>query len=340
MATKDKMRIFSKGMKQLRRGMRLGIAMGASIAALTAADVQAAAKYTLNLSTVLTTKDPIYKGFEQFKKAVESRTDGNVVVRLYPSGQLGADSELIQQAQVGGNVAVITDGGRLSQFVPEIAILNAPFVFPDYESVIRFVETPAFKSWEEKLGEKAGVVSLSFNWFQGSRMMITQKPIEKPDDLKGIRVRVIDSPINIESIRCVGGTPTPMAWSEVYSALQTGVIDAAEAHPTALHGAKLYEVAKYVTKTNQYHLVTSLIVGGKWFNQLPDDYKKILHEEAYKAGQSASQAIIALSDDMLAEMQKKGVVVSSVELAPFVEACKGVTAQLGLEEARRKTIEQ
>lgn len=309
------------------------IALG-SLLSLCAFTTLAAETYEFNLSTALAPDDPIYAGFKEFKKNVEKRTDKKVRVRLFPSGQLGADGELIQQAQVGSNVGVLTDGGRLAQFVPELAILNAPFLLSNYDEAARFVTSPVFKEWESRLQEKSGLISLSFNWFQGSRMMITKKPFGTPADLKGIRVRVPDAPIVIETINCMGGSPTPMAWSEVYSAIQTGVVDAAEAHPTALYGSKLNEVAKYITKTNHYHLMTSIVVGSKWFDQLPAEYQQVLREESSKAGMFASQKIIEESNNVLDKMAKSGATIATIDLAPFIAACASVPSKLGLEQAK------
>lgn len=293
----------------------------------------AAKTYDFNLSTALAPDDPIYAGFKEFKKNVENRTDKKIRVRLFPSGQLGADGELIQQAQVGSNVGVLTDGGRLAQFVPELAILNVPFVLPNPTKAAKFVTTPVFKEWESQLTGKSGLVSLSFNWFQGSRMTITKKPFALPADLNGVRIRVPDAAVAIETAACMGGSPTPMAWSEVYSAIQTGVVDAAEAHPTALYGSKLNEVAKYITKTNHYHLMTAIVVGSKWFDQLPAEFQQILREESYNAGAFASQKIIEQSDIVLEKMIKGGAIVKDVDLAPFIQACAYVPGKLGLEKA-------
>ena len=296
----------------------------------------AAKTYEFNLSTALAPDDPMYAGFKEFKKNVEKRTDKQIRVRLFSSGQLGADGELIQQAQVGSNVGVLTDGGRLAQFVPELAILNAPFILPNPEKAAEFVTTPVFKEWESQLTSKSGLVSLSFNWYQGTRMSITKKPFAVPADLHGVRIRVPDAAVAIETATCMGGSPTPMAWSEVYSAIQTGVVDAAEAHPTALYSSKLNEVAKYITKTNHYHLMTTVIVGSKWFDQLPANFQQILREESDNAGAFASQKITEQSDIVLAKMVKGGTIVKDIDLAPFVQACAYVPGKLGLEQAHER----
>lgn len=317
----------------LKSGAYKKIVIGSLLSLVTLSSF-AAKTYDFNLSTALSPDDPVYAGFKEFKKNVEKRTDKNVRVRLFPSGQLGADGELIQQAQVGSNVGVLTDGGRLAQFVPELAILNAPFLLSDYDQAAKFVATPVFKEWESKLQDKSGLVSLSFNWYQGSRMMMTKNAFTQPADLKGVRVRIPDSPIAIETINCMGASPTPMPWSEVYSAIQTGVVDAAEAHPTALYGSKLNEVAKDITKTNHYHLMTSIIVGSKWFDQLPTEYQKILQEESYNAGVFTSEKIIEQSNAVLEKMSKSGVEIADIDLTPFITACANVPSKLGLEQAQ------
>ncbi|WP_058914358.1 C4-dicarboxylate TRAP transporter substrate-binding protein [Entomohabitans teleogrylli] len=287
----------------------------------------------LNLSTSLSPDDPVYKGLESFKKAVEQRTNGAVKVKLFSSGQLGADNELLQHAQVGSNVGVVVDGARLAQFVPEMAILPAPFVFKDYQELKGFVASPVFAGWNQKMASGSGLTALSFNWYQGARMLITQKPITAPADLSGVRVRALEAPVTIETIKCMGGSPTPLSWSEIYSSIQTGVVDAAEAQPTAIYGSKLYEITKYITKTRHIHLMTGIIVSRKWFSGLKPEYQQILKEEAQKNGDLASENTLKASDVLLKEMEQKGMNINDVNVQPFIDACRYVPEKMGLSEA-------
>lgn len=291
---------------------------------------------SLNVSTSLSPDDPIYKGLQAFKKSVESRTQGELKIKLFSSGQLGADNELLQHAQAGSNVAVLVDGARLAQFVPEMAIIPAPFVFKDYSTLKKFIASPVFAGWSDKMAKDAGLTPLSFNWYQGGRMLVTQKPISKPADLNGVRVRALEAPVTIETIKCMGGSPTPLSWSEIYSSIQTGVVDAAEAQPTAVYGSKLYEITKNITKTNHIHLMTGLIVSQKWLSSQTPEVQKILHEEAEKNGDIASENTLKAGDVMLAEMANKGMTVSDVDVKPFIESCQYVPEKLGLRKAKEQ----
>jgi TRAP-type C4-dicarboxylate transport system substrate-binding protein len=130
----------------------------------------------------------------------------------------------------------------------------------------------------------------------------------------------------------MGAEPTPIAWGEVYSALQLGTIDAAEAQPTAIRGAKLYEVIKNVTKTGHIQLVTALVVSADAWNQLSDENKQIVRDLAVENGRYASNLTIEMGDEALAEVAASGVTVSDVDLAPFKEAVKPVYEMLDLTE--------
>lgn len=291
---------------------------------------------SLNVSTSLSPDDPIYKGLKDFKKSVEERSKGDIKIKLFSSGQLGADNELLQHAQTGSNVGVVVDGARLAQFVPEMAIIPAPFVFKDYATLKTFINSPVFAQWNNKMASESGLTALSFNWYQGARMLVTQKPVVTPADLNGIRVRALEAPVTIETIKCMGGSPTPLSWSEIYSSIQTGVVDAAEAQPTAVYGSKLYEITKNITKTNHIHLMTGIVVSQKWLSTLSPENQAILKEEAAKHGDLASENTIAAGETMLKDMADKGMTIATVDVKPFIDSCQYVPEKLGLSEAKKQ----
>lgn len=301
-------------------------------AALTAWALPAAAETTLRIGTVLSPSDPMGQGLEKFAKDVEAATKGEVVVEVFHSSQLGDTTEMLDQARAGANVGTVTDVARLSAFVPSLAIMSAPFLFDSYEDADKFALSAEYLGWGDALAEKAGLVMLASNWYQGPRHALTQKPIAGPADLSGVRMRTIGAPIWIETIRAMGAEPTPIAWGEVYSALQLGAIDAAEAQPTAIWGAKLHEVIKNVSKTGHIQLVTALVIGAETWADISPENQKIVRDLAVEDGRYASGLTIELGEKALADVAASGVTVSDVDLAPFKEAVAGVYAKLNLEE--------
>jgi len=285
---------------------------------------------TLRIGTVLAPTDPMGQGLEKFKKDVEAATKGQVKVEIFHSSQLGDTGEMIDQARVGANIGTVTDVARLSSFVPSLAIMSAPFIFDTYEQADKFALSPAYLGWGEQLKAKAGLVMLASNWYQGPRHLLTKTPVSKPADLAGIRMRTIGAPVWIETIRAIGAQPTPMAWGEVYSALQLGALDAAEAQPTAITGAKLYEVVKHVTKTGHIQLVTALVVGAEAWGRLSPENQKIVRDLAVENGRFASRLTIDLGEKSLAQVAASGVSVTAVDLAPFKTAVASVYEKLNL----------
>jgi tripartite ATP-independent transporter DctP family solute receptor len=290
----------------------------------------AQAETTLRVGTVLAPNDPMGQGLEKFKKEVEEATGGEVVVEIFHNSQLGDTTEMLDQARAGANVGTVTDVARLSSFVPSLAIMSAPFLFDTYDEADKFALSKEYLGWGDELKEKADIVMLASNWYQGARHALTQMPISGPEDLKGVKMRTIGAPVWIETIRAMGAEPTPMPWGEVYSALQLGTLDAAEAQPTAIWGAKLYEVIKNVTKTGHIQLVTALVVGADTWDQISPENQKIVRDLAVENGRYASGLTIELGEEAMKKVADSGVTISEVDLAPFKKAVAPVYEQLDL----------
>ncbi len=305
----------------------------AVLAALTLA-LPAAAQTTLRIGTVLAPNDPMGQGLDKFAKEVAEATNGEVEVEIFHNSQLGDTTEMLDQARAGANVGTVTDVARLSSFVPSLAIMSAPFLFETYEDADKFALSDEYLAWGEELKEKAGIAMLASNWYQGARHALTQKPAITPADLAGVRMRTIGAPVWIETIRAMGAEPTPMPWGEVYSALQLGTLDAAEAQPTAIWGAKLYEVIKHVNKTGHIQLVTALVVGADTWDQISPENQKIVRDLAVENGRYASGLTIELGEKALEDVAASGVEVHEVDLAPFKEAVAPVYGMLDLEKEK------
>ncbi|WP_428240257.1 C4-dicarboxylate TRAP transporter substrate-binding protein [Gynuella sp.] len=313
----------------------LSVLFGSTLIAVSAM----AAQYSLNINIALTQDDPMYKGLERMKQRVESRTDGKVELRLFTGSQLGKDEDVLEQARAGANVAVLVDTGRLGVFTPSLSVLGAPYIVTDISKLDKLVTSDLFNGWANDLRQKAGLEILSFNWWQGSRHLLTNKPITQPADLKGIRMRTPGAPVWLETIKAMGATPTPLGWTEVYTGLQQHVIDGAEAQMPAVYGSRLYEVISHITKTGHIQLISGLVGSSQWFDSLPAEYQAIVKEEALSAGDYATELTQAKLTDYENLMTKEGVTISEVDITPFVKATESVYQTLNLQKEREQVMQ-
>jgi len=284
--------------------------------------------YTLKIGDVLTEDDPITLGLKEMAKNVKERTNGHVLIEVYPSSQLGSTSDMIEQALSGANIGVTADTGRLADYCPDMAIYTGPYVFTSVENARKFIDTDIFKSWDAQL-EDANLVDLSCNWYQGARNFWTNTPVYTPADLKGLRIRTMGSTVAQETMKALGATPAALSFSEVYSGLQQKVIDGFEAQTTAVYGQSLNEVSKYSSDTEHFFLYTALIINKDWFYSLPSEYQTILKEESVKGGEYATQLVKEVENKYNKEMADKGVTFIHVDKAPFIEASKAVYEKMG-----------
>lgn len=310
----------------------IAAASALSIMALTAG-VAMAKDYTMRIGSVQAENDPIILGFHKLKEIVEDKTNGAVKVIVYPNGQLGNTQDLMDQALAGANVASFTDANRLATFLPKFGIIGAPYVFEDYEQADAFTSSEVFQDWADELQAQSGFVTLAFNWYQGPRNLLTNKPITSRADVKGLRIRTPGAPVWVAAGRALGGTPTPLDWAEIYSAMQLGAIDAVEAQPAGIIGSRFYEVADYVTRTEHIQLITGIVVGETWWNQLPADYQTIVRDASVEAGRYMSELVIAQSADDFAAMEKGGMTLSDIDKTEFKAAAAEEIAGLGLSDA-------
>jgi len=309
------------------------LSLAATLSVAFAAPV-VAADYQLNVNTALATTDPLYKGLEAFQANIAEASDGRLEINLYPNSQLGPDEDVLEQARAGAPVAVVVDGGRLAVFQNEFGVLGAPFLASGYDGIRKVVTSDMFEEWVQKLREASGHQVLSFNWWQGERHLLTNKEINGPADLNGVRMRTPGAPVWMETISAMGATPTPMPWGEVYSAIQQNVIDGAEAQLPAIIGANLNEVVTHITKTGHINLITGLVTSAAWFDSLPEDLQVIVREEALKAGDIASYGTQDSLDQIEADLTAQGVVIAEIDTEPFREATADVYDKLGYGELR------
>jgi tripartite ATP-independent transporter DctP family solute receptor len=308
------------------------------IAGTLLVSAQTEKKYVLKFNHVLTTQDPYHEAFLKWAEAVSARTNGNLKVEIFPSAQLGVEEDILEQIRQGANVGQNTDAARLGQYVPAIAVMNGPYFVDSLEEVEILNTLPSVAAWKAELERTQGFKILSFMWVQGFRQMITNKPIRKPSDLSGLRIRTPPAPIWQESIRAIGATPVAMAYGDMYSGLQTKAIDGLELSFTATASGKFQEVTKYACETKHILLINFEVVSSKWFNSLPAEYQKILEEECDKAGLEVSRRYLTEIDPKnLNVLKAAGMTIipeSEIDMAAFKAAGEKAYQKLNLLSVR------
>ena len=292
--------------------------------------------FTLNLSTALSETHPIAQGFARLAESVEERSEGRLILQVFPGGQLGSDDEVVEQIRQGVNNAILTDGSNMGNFVPSFGILMAPYLAESYDDMLRIVNSDTFAEWSEELAEGYNLRVLSFAWYDGLRHFMTNTPIITPDDLSGVRIRTPGSAVFQESVRAMGATPIAMPFGETYPALQQGAVDGLEVQFSAAYTASLYEVLSYINKTGHFHLQNGVVTSESWFRSLPDDLQQILMEEVARHGEETARIVQGLSDEFQAAMVAQGMTVVEPDLEAFRAAAMEVYETLELTELRDK----
>ena len=248
---------------------------------------------------------------------IAKRTNNKYVVEVFPASSLGKETD-INQGLTLGTVDIIYTGQLFAgRTHGPIAIGGAPYMFRDYAHWAKFRGSPLFKELADGYQQKSGgnkVVALTY---YGERHVTSNKAINKPEDMKGLKIRVPDAPLYTMFPRAVGANPTPIAFAEVYLALQNGTVDAQENPLPTIDAKKFYEVQKFVVLTGHITDALLTIVGGPTWSKLADADKKVFEDVLRQAADRATQEIIDVEKKMAAEFEKKGKTVVRVDRKPF-----------------------
>ncbi|WP_175583588.1 C4-dicarboxylate TRAP transporter substrate-binding protein [Salipiger sp. HF18] len=316
--------------------------LGATTAIMLA--MPALAETTVRIAYENNPGEPADLVMNRWKELVAEASDGEVVLELYPSSQLGAKKDVIEQGMLGVNVITIADVGFLTDYDPDLGILFGPYLTDDAESLFKIYESDWFKEKEAKLQEQ-GIHIVIKNYLYGTRQLLATKKVETPDDLKGTKIRTPNNIMQIRAIEAMGGTPTPMPLGDVYPALTQGVIDGVENPLPVLFGQKLHEQAKELSMIS-YLQNTSLWLGGQaYFDTLDPEVVEMLHETGYEAGLYSQELAAAEDEKILEAMQDAGVTVTYPDVEPFREKAMAVYDQFpewseGLYEEIRSQLGQ
>ncbi|HXH02617.1 MAG TPA: TRAP transporter substrate-binding protein [Candidatus Competibacteraceae bacterium] len=264
-----------------------------------------AQEIVIKFSHVVAPDTPKGKAAEKFKELAEARTQGKVKVEVYPNSQLYKDKEELEALQLG---AVQMLAPSLAKFGPlgvkEFEVFDLPYIFSDYAALRKVTEGPVGAELLKKL-ESKGITGLAY-WDNGFKIMSANTPLKTPADVKGLKMRIQSSKVLEAQMRALKAIPQTMAFSEVYQALQTGVVDGTENPPSNMYTQKMHEVQKHATLTNHGYLGYAVIVNKKFWDGLPADIRKELEEAMKEATQYGNAIAQKENEDALAAMKASG----------------------------------
>ena len=281
-------------------------AAAATVLALALAGPAAAqAPIVIKFSHVVAPDTPKGKGADKFRELAEKYTGGKVKVEVYPNSQLYKDKEELEALQLG---AVQMLAPSLAKFGPigvkEFEVFDLPFILPNKAALQRVTEGPLGKKLFDLLGPK-GMTGLAY-WDNGFKVMSANKPLRVPEDFKGLKMRIQSSKVLEAQMRALGAIPQVMAFSEVYQALQTGVVDGTENTASNEYSQKMHEVQKYTTLSDHGYIGYAVIVNKKFWDGMPADIRTQVSQAMDDATKYANSISQSENDDALAEMKKSG----------------------------------
>ncbi|MFT4192182.1 MAG: TRAP transporter substrate-binding protein [Comamonas sp.] len=293
---------------------------GAAAACAVLAGSAAQAQTEVKIGYALAANSHYGVGAQAWADSVEKASAGRYKFKHFPASALGGERESIEGLQLGTVQALIVSTGTLSNFVPEVGVIDVPFLFRDIGHARRVMDGPVGQDLMKKF-QPRGIVALAWGE-QGFRHLTNSKhAVVRPEDFKGLKIRTMENPVHITAFKTLGAAPTPMAWPEVTGALQQGTIDGQENPLSVIVSAKLSDVQKYLTLSSHVYAPTLLIVSPRLWNKLSDADKAVFLAGA-KAGAAAMRAFV---DDVdakgVATLKAAGMQVNTItDKAPFQRA--------------------
>lgn len=267
--------------------------------------------------------EPVGQGLVKWQQLVDEKGDGSIKIVLYPDSQLGSKSNLIDSMLLGENVVTLADGAFYADYgVKDFGILFGPFLFDTWEQAWTLTESDWYKQ-QSNLLEKKGLKILSSNWKYGDRHTQTTKLVLKPEDLKGVKIRVPSNQIQTEGFNAMGATAVGLPLGDAYEALATGTINGVENPLATLYGRKFQEVAKYLLLDGHVKNFTTWVCGTMFFDSLTPAQQELLISTGKEAGIYNNTVLDLVEADYLAKFKAEGVTISDLtadNLAKFKAA--------------------
>ncbi|HEX5768431.1 MAG TPA: TRAP transporter substrate-binding protein [Burkholderiales bacterium] len=294
--------------------------IAAALAALLFTFAVSAQEFTLRAGHDQPVGSMYDEGHQMFKKLVEERSKGRVRVNIFPAAQLGAEVAMVEGLRLGSIDVICANAPNAAAFVPELGLFSVAYLFKDIAHFERVVNDPAFaKRVDEIIAAKnIGIRRIGF-YAAGVRNIYSRKgSVGGPEDLKGVKIRVQNNPVEVKVWRAFGAIPTPMNFGEVYQALQSGVLDAAENGLAVIESNKHYEAAKFITQSEHQRNLSALYINEKKLASMPADLQKIVLDAASEAAVHERKRDAELVAAAANSLKTKGAVLTVPDKSKFI----------------------
>jgi len=283
----------------------------------------AEAEFVIRASLDNAPTEPGPIAFEHFKKVVEEKSNGRIEVQIFTAGALGGERDVLEGLQLGTVQICVPSCGILTNFVPSLSLFSLPFLFETREHMYAVLDSEIGMGFAKGLAEH-GFVLLGYYDIGSRNILTTKKVINSLADLKGLKIRMMEIPAHIDAFKALGASPLPMAYAEVYTAMETGVIDGMEAANSNYYAKKFYEVAPNYAIVGWTRLVGPIVMSKLMYDKMPPDLQKLLSDTAKETAKIERELYEKACEETLVLLEKAGVNVTYPDVAPFREAVKVV----------------
>ncbi|MCP1314128.1 MULTISPECIES: TRAP transporter substrate-binding protein [unclassified Halomonas] len=307
--------------------LTLAVSLAASTA--NANDFDDMDPITLRLAHVVNEQDGFHMAATKFEELVEERTGGKVAIEIYPNASLGDERTLLEGMQIGTvDMGVITNG-PVANFVEEMAVFELPFLFPSPEAAYRVLDGEIGQELLDKLAD-VNLKGLAYAERGFRNLTNSERAVNTPEDMQGLRIRVMENPVYTDTFRALGANAVPMAWTEALTAMQQGTIDGQENPVNVVYSFNLEETQNYMTLSRHTYAPALFVMGLPAWSQLPEAAQTVLEEAAQEAAEYERALNADMEAEQLASLEESGMQINaSPDLEAFQAAVEPIYEQYG-----------
>jgi tripartite ATP-independent transporter DctP family solute receptor len=285
----------------------------------------------IKLGTVWSDGHPGTMGARKFAELVNAKTGGAVEVRVFPNSQLGSEREMFEGIRLGNIEMGYIAGNVIENIVPEASLPSLPYLFSSFEQAFKVEDGPVGQAISARILKSAGARTLGF-FATGFRQTAAKRPLRSIADFKGLKIRTPESPLLVATFKLLGANPTPLPFGELYTAIQTNVVEAAESPPGVLDGAKIFEVAPYLVRTSHIYSSGHILINDGFFGKLTPAVQKVIVEAGKEAQDYQRKLVVEVEGSIiqkLATRKEHPVTVIDIDTAPLRAATASYYEQFG-----------